>query len=392
MHVIVPTLDLITMLSKLRPMRSVVTSGFQFAIYTLEAYDQKLKLIVGDRSSITASMEIFADVKQEGKVSINGTDFYETMIKIVPDAKSTVFGSKNITLKSTDTKLNMSTTTYYSTINTKIDQKRSFSRVATDIKVTNSTSASTHEIQTIATHLSDIFKISNRLISSYTSDMAGLSGILLRVKQRRLFTVVSDGMRILEVVYPSEVDSEDFDVILPKMTATLLQALIEDGDEVVIKTDSRRVQFYINSDGLQTYVASNIIRANFPEYEAVFAAQGSQFKVDSQVISDNVSNVRKSLNDETYRVRIIFDGQKSLSLSNCKSSSHLQFSNEGIPVEEPNGSSFDIIANAFLLEGLLVLLKTPQIKIIVPPDNKPMVLSNLDSDLKIRTAIALARE
>lgn len=391
MHVVVPTLDLVTMLSKLRPMRSLVTSGFQFAVYTLEAYQGKLRMIVGDKSSITASTEVFADVKQEGKLSINGTDFYESMARIVPDSKSQVAGSKEITLKGSNTKLNLSTVTYYNKIDAKIPQRRTFGRVTQDLNLNDRDKPKDFHIKIKTRHLSEIFKVSNRLISSYTSDMAGLAGILLRIKDNKLMSVVSDGMRILEVTYPLTVQSEDFDVIIPKVASSMLQVLIEEGDEVDIYADSRKIKFYINSDGLKTYLASNLVRAQFPHYDPVFEASGTEFLIDNKLFSDNISNIRKSLNDETYRVRMIFDGT-NLSLENTKSSSHLQFSNAGLPVTEAQGQPFDILVNAFLLEGLLSLFKSENVGIVSPPDNKPMIIKNDGEDIKVRAAIALATE
>jgi DNA polymerase III sliding clamp (beta) subunit (PCNA family) len=391
MHVIVPTLDLVVMLGKLRPMRSLVTSGFQFAIYTLEAKDKKLKLIVGDRTSITASMEIFADVKEEGKISINGTDFYESVVRIVPDSKSTVSGSKEITLKSTDTKLNMSTVTYYSKLDVKVPQKRSFARVVTDLTINEAEKPGLHHVKVKAQHLAEIFKVSSRLISSYTSDMAGLAGILLRVKDKKMLSVVSDGMRILEVTYPHAVASEDFDVIIPKLTASLLQGLIEEGDEVELFVDNRKIKFFIDSDGLQTYIASSILRAAFPEYGPIFEADGNKLSVNTRLFADNISNVRKSLNDDTYRVKLMFDGT-NLSMTNTKSTSHVEFSNEGIPVDVKKAQPFELLVNAFLLEGLLSLLRSEDITIIAPADNKPLVILNQDDEVIIKTAIALASE
>jgi DNA polymerase III sliding clamp (beta) subunit (PCNA family) len=391
MHVVIPTLDLVVMLGKLRPMRSLVTSGFQFAIYTLEAYDDKLRLIVGDRTSITASMEIFANVKEPGKVSINGTDFYESVVRIVPDSKSTFSGSKEITLKATDTKLNMSTITYYNKLDVKIPQKRSFARVITDLVLNPDDRPGLHHVKVKAQHLSEIFKVSSRLISSYTSDMAGLSGILLRIKDKKMLSVVSDGMRILEVTYPHAISSEDFDVIIPKLTASLLQGLIEEGDEVELFVDARKIKFFIDSGGLKTYVSSSILRASFPEYSPIFEADGNELSINTRIFSDNISNIRKSLNDDTYRVRLAFDGTK-LAMTNTKSSSHVEFANEGIPVEVKGAKPFELLVNAFLLEGLLSLLKSDNITIITPPDNKPMVILNQDEDVVVKTAIALASE
>lgn len=391
MHVIVPTLDLVVMLGKLRPMRSLVTSGFQFAIYTLEAKDKKLRLIVGDRTSITASMEIFADVREEGKISINGTDFYESVVRIIPDSKSTVSGSKEIVLKGTDTKLNMSTVTYYSKLDVKVPQKRSFARVITDLTINEAEKPALHHVKVKAQHLAEIFKVSSRLISSYTSDMAGLSGILLRVKGQKMISVVSDGMRILEVTYPHMVTAEDFDVIIPKLTANLLQGLIEEGDEVEMFVDNRKIKFFIDSDGLKTYIASSILRAAFPEYGPIFEADGNKFAVNTRLFADNISNIRKSLNDDTYKVRLVFDGTK-LAMTNTKSTSHVEFSNEGIPVDVKSAKPFELLVNAFLLEGLLSLLKSEDITIIAPADNKPMVILNQDDEVIIKTAIALASE
>jgi DNA polymerase III sliding clamp (beta) subunit (PCNA family) len=391
MHVIVPTLDLVSMLGKLRPMRSLNTSGFEFAIYTLEAKDKKLRLIVGDRTSITASMEIFANVKQEGKASVNGQDFYESILKIVPEGKSSTVGSKEIILKRTDTQLKMETVTTYHKLNVNIAQKRAFHLVTMDLSLDELDKPKDHYVKIKAAHLAEIFKVSNRLISSYTSDIASLSGILLRVRNNKLLSVVSDGMRILEVIYPQPVQSDDFDVILPKLTANLLQLLIEEGDEVEIYVDSRRIKFFIDSDGLKTYLSSSILRAAFPEYEPIFNATGNTLSVNSGLFSDNISNIRKSLNDDTYRVKLIFDGTK-LSMTNTKSSSHMEFSNDGLPVTNVKAMPFEIMINAFLLEGLLTLLKSEDITLVSPPDNKPLVILNRDEELKIRTAIALATE
>lgn len=391
MHVVVPTLDLTVMLSKLRPLRSLTTSGFSFPIYTLEAYGDKLRLLIGDRLSITASMEVFAKVKKEGKISVNGADFYENVIRIVPDSKSTIAGSKEIELEGTDTQLKMSTTTYYAKINSQVSQQRSFSRVATDLSVNLADKPTTHQLKMQANNLAEIFRVSSRLISSYTSDMTSLSGILIRVRNKTMYSVVSDGTRILEVTYPQEIESEDFDVILPKITATLLQGIIEDGDEVEMCVDSKRIKFYINSNGLETYLASSIVKAAFPAYEGLFSVLGNKIKLDSRVFVDNITNIRKALNDDTYRVRLVYDG-KTLSMQNSKSSSHLAFSNSGVPVVEADSKEFDILINAFLLEGLLTLIRSDTLTLISPPDNKPLILLNNDDRLVIKTAIALASE
>ncbi len=393
MHVIVPTLDLVTLLVKLRPMRSLVTSGFQFAIYTLEAANDKLKLIIGDRSSITASMEIFAHVKKAGRISVNGTDFYESIIRITPDVKSTVGGSKEITLQGSDTKLSVSTITYYNKLNIEVPQKRTFHRVTTDLATDEHTTVWDQAVHIKAAHMSEILKTSNRLISAYTSDMTSLSGVLLRIKKKKLRSIVSDGMRILEVTYPHKVKAADFDVSLPKLTSTLLQSLLEEGDDIQLVMD-KKIKFLINSDGLKTFISSDFLRAHFPNYEPIFEATGSELVVNTQLFSDNISNIRKSLSDETYRIRIIFEDGK-LKMTNTKANSHLEFSNENLSVSQTNGQPFEFLVNAFLLEGLLALLKCEEVKLIVSPDNKPLILlsQNTDEDDPVvRAAIALAQE
>ena len=97
------------------------------------------------------------------------------------------------------------------------------------------------------------------------------------------------------------------------------------------------------------------------------------------------------LSFEIFRIRLVYDGT-SLSLVNTKSSSHIEFSNSGLPVVSAQAQPFEILVNAFLLEGLLSLLKSENITLVSPPDNKPLVIINEDEDIKIRTAIALATE
>jgi DNA polymerase III sliding clamp (beta) subunit (PCNA family) len=221
--------------------------------------------------------------------------------------------------------------------------------------------------------------------------MAGLSGVLIRCKAEKLLFVVSDGFRIIEIAYPTPVKSKDFDIILPKLTCSLLQSLIYDGDELEILSDSHQVKFRIDTDGLVTSVVSSLIVAYFPPYESIFAATGEKVKLYTRLLADNISNVRQVLEEEPYRLKLEFS-KKQLNLTNLKQSSHVSFSNDGLPLLSPIKTPFDLVVNAILMENSLAIIGSEFISIMVPGGGKPIIVDNEDTDLRIKIAIALAEE
>jgi DNA polymerase III sliding clamp (beta) subunit (PCNA family) len=388
MHVLVPTRDFIPMLSKLKPMRSITTTGFAFAIYTLEAYADKLRIIVSDNATITATTEIFAEVKEPGKASINGAEFFQLIAKIVPENSSKV-GSRTIELKSDTLKLSLSTNTKYTGADKGVNQKRVFSLINKDLHAKSDfpIGDSGIEINLPGVYISDIFKVLARLIANYTSDIAGLAGVLVRCKDSRIFFVVSDGFRIVEIQYPEPVSVRDFDMILPKISCTTLQMLVEDGDNISIKASDHKAMFTINADGLATTMTTSLVKANFPPYASVFDVQGVDIEIGTRIFLDNVSNVRRGMDDDTYRLKLEFING-FLTVTNYQAG-HSSFVNEGIPLNTSTGNS-GILINGFLLENSLALLGAQDIKITIPSNERPIIVDNMDDELKVRIAIALA--
>jgi len=389
MHVVVPTFDFIRMLNNLKPLKTLVTTGFEFAVYTLETQgSDKLKLIVGDGTNLMASTEIFADVKKEGKLSVNGNDFLQLMSKIHPDARGA--GSKEIELKTTSTKLHVKTYTNYVGAKKAVENKREFSLLTKDLVAKETLQKTEYEFKIKAVFMSEIFKVLSRMVSAYTSDIAGLSGVLLRVKDKMLRFVVSDGKRILEVFFPEAVNCNDVDVILPKITCLLLQTLLMEGDTLKISYDgNRQIKFEIDTQGLKTVVMSGIIVAYFPPYESIFNNTGEVLTMDVSILTDNITNIRRAIDDEAFRIHIKFDGD-TLALGNYNySDGHINFSNSNIPVVSSSSSGFEVLLNAFLLESLISLIPAESITLIIP-ENQPIILDNCDNSLRVRAALARA--
>jgi hypothetical protein len=390
MHIKVPTYDFIRMLSTIKPLRTVVTTGFSFAVYTLEAYDNKLRLVVGDKSTLTASTEIFAEVKQPGKVSVNGTDFLQVMSKIVPDVDQGR-GSKTLTMKSTDTNLGITTVTKYEG-SKGITQRRSFTLLRSHLKSREDYVPDGIAFEIPAEYLSDIFKVVVRMVSTYTSDIAGLSGVLLRIKSGIIKFVVSDGKRLLEIELPKKASAPDVDILLPKLTCSLLQTLIEDGDSLKVTYDGQRmVRFDIDSNGLKTIVVSSVIVAYFPPYQ-FFNETGPAFRIKTQLLLDNIINIKKALDDEAFRVQIVCDSE-TLSITNEHApDSHTRFTNSGIPLVQSGGadSTVNLLINAFLLESVLHLIGTEDIVVTVP-EGKAVIVTSVGSDLIVKAAVARAK-
>lgn len=390
MHVIVPTVDLVQTLSRLKPIKSVTTSGAMFSVYTIEATDNKLRIIAGDGYSFTATTEIFADIKSPGKISVNGTDFYTTMMKIIPAGRGPV-GSDKIEMKVDKNKLKIKTTTHYATSNAAIKQSREFTLVKAKLSPKDDEVPPDYHLKIPGEHIAEIFKIMSKMISAYTSDIEGLSGVLMRVRAGKIVFVVSDGVRLLEICCPYIVKASDFDITIPKMTCSLVQSLIGQGDQVDIHASQSRIKFITEQGGLKTTLLSSLIPALFPDYSSIFEAKGPTVTLDSKILRDNIANVRRSLQDETYRLKVEFNG-KTISLSNTHANSHLSFSNDNIPVESSKGGTFSLLINAFLLESMLSLIGYTSLNITVPSGNKPVVMLSENGDIKIRSALGVAVE
>ena len=393
MHVIVPTSDFVRLMSKLKPMKSLVTTGFAFTIYTIEAKDKKLRLIVSDNASITASSEIFANIQEPGTISVNGTDFF-LLISKLPHTNNPHLQSKNLELKSDRGTLTVSTSVDYTSIGANVAQSRTFTLVNTVLSAHDEFEPhgpAAIKVKLPALYLSDVFRALGKIIVNYTSNIAGLAGVLVRSKDKRLCFVVSDGYRIIEISYPESIDTPDFDIILPKVTCMVMQGLIGDGDSLELWADSNQVKFVIDNTGLRTSVLSSVIMAFFPPYASIFEANGVEIKVNTKLLVDNVSNVRKAIEEDPYRIKITFN-EKNFGVYNHGQGSHISFKNEGIPLIKGSPQPRDLVINAVLLDSSLSIIGSDAIQMTIPENKKPIIIDNLDDSLRIRIAIALVDE
>jgi DNA polymerase III sliding clamp (beta) subunit (PCNA family) len=295
-------------------------------------------------------------------------------------------------LKSSDTKLEVTTTSSYQDKDLSVDQTREFHLVASHLSINEADKPLQIQIKVKAEYFIEMLHLANRLVSSYTADITSLAGILLRVRNKVLVAVVSDGTRILEIKYPEPIGVDDFELILPKTTATILHGMVDLGNEIEICADSRRIKFYVDNDGLKTYLASSLLKGVFPEYEPIFKSEPRGFEVDTKVLLDNISNIRSSTHDDTYRIRLKFDGKDKIEVTNQKAAGHVGFSNKGIVVRGLGEGKIDALMNALLMEGLLSLIPSEKISLIAPPLDKPIILEGEFNNIKLRAAIALATE
>lgn len=393
MHVTVPTADFIRLMSKLKPMKSLVTTGFSYTIYTIEAKDNKLRLIISDNASITASSEIFATVQEAGVISVNGTDFFQLVSKL-PHTNNPNLQSKDLELKSDQGTLSVSTVTDYSNIGASVAQSRSFTLVNAILSARDDfipQGPTSIKVPLPALYLADVFRALGKIIANYTSSIAGLSGVLLRCKNKKLLFAVSDGYRIIEITYPTDVDAPDFDIILPKVTCMIMQGVISDGDNLELWSDGHQVKFVVDNAGLRTSVLSSIIMAYFPPYASVFDVTGTIVKLNTKLLVDNIANIRKAIDEDPYRIKINFTNNV-FNIYNHGQGSHISFKNESIPLLAGPPAPQDLVINAVLLDSSLSILGSDTIQITIPSDKKPIIVDNLDDNLRIKIAIALVEE
>jgi DNA polymerase III sliding clamp (beta) subunit (PCNA family) len=380
-------------MSKLKPMKSLVTTGFSYTIYTIEAQNNKLRLIVSDNASITASSEIFASVKEAGTISVNGTDFFQLVSKL-PHTNNPNLQSKDLELKSDRGTLSVSTVSDYTNLGASVAQTRSFTLVNAILSARDDFTPqgpTAIKVPLPALYLADVFRALGKIIANYTSGIIGLAGVLLRCNNKKLIFAVSDGYRIIEITYPTDIEAPDFDITLPKVTCMVMRGIVSDGDSLELWSDGQQVKFVIDNSGLRTSILSSIVMANFPPYSSVFNVTGTVVRLHTKLLVDNISNIRKAIDEDPYRIKINFT-DKVFNIYNHGHGSHISFKNEFIPLLVGPAVPQDLVINAVLLDSSLSILGSDAIQITIPSDKRPIIVDNLDDNLRIKIAIALVDE
>jgi DNA polymerase III sliding clamp (beta) subunit (PCNA family) len=383
MHLQIPIVDLVQLVSILKPIKSLTTQNLDFAIYTLEASEGRLRLIAGDGIGLVSYGEITAEVLRPGRLSVNGVDFFTAALS---------FGDSTevLVLRETATKLMMELVT--SQEGQKVKHKRTLSLLKDDLTVFQESFVETAIYTVPSEVLLGALKLSGKFLSAHTSDMDGLSGILLRTNQEQLQIVVSDGARLLEITHSLGAEVAASDVLISKTVYGMLAALFRYTQTIEVRASSARVKLTGDMDGKFAFLSAPVIIAEFPEYRHFFNNQtGTQFSVDARMFLQALSNVRKLLSDNLYRVNVLIT-KAGITLTNTKVS-HADFTSEGIPLMSFSGDRVSVTINALLLESLVQVCGNTELFIVVPGDNKPLSLSAIDKHgFGIRAALGVIEE
>lgn len=387
MHIVVPTIDLLNLIHTLKPIRTIKTVGHDFPIYTLIATDDKLKLIVSDKLSITASMEVFAQIKKPGKLSVNGRDLYSTVVQTKPYSNSDGVGSKEYTLKADDSKLYLKTDIFYG--RKSILQTRSLSRINADL---SNMERQDFNMAPISIKIENLNKILATLARIITSDAAGEIGqsILLRMRKGALTFVATDGVLVVEVAGDSENEVPDFDLLLPRQSCSMLSNLIMVGDILQIQYNTHQAKFLIDNHGLNLSFITSLIIGDYINYENIFNDDAFHLITNTKILWDNLNNINKTLGDESWRTQIEIM-KSTLRLSNLVKG-HYDFTNEGIPAVIFNANGNKWVVNSLLLSGLVSIVASEEVKLTVDSSQKLLRVYSTSGAPYIRGALGLNKE
>ncbi len=196
-----------------------------------------------------------------------------------------------------------------------------------------------------------------------------LTGVLFSFENKSLKLVSTDGFRLSEIKLKSEVDIEDFKVIIPK---TVLYELtkITDSESIDISFDKETNQIlFIIGD---TTLSSRVIEGEFPDYEKIIPqASISTVYVDKRELEKSIKLASVFARDSGKIVKFkVFDNKLIVSAESSSAGNQemeLEVRNED---ESPIQNEINIMFNFSFIEDILKVIADDEVKIIFAADNK----------------------
>lgn len=122
----------------------------------------------------------------------------------------------------------------------------------------------------VASLVSGLKQVENS--AALTSHKIELTGVLLKFNKGELCFVSTDGYRLSEkkISQKSITQDNSQQVIIPiKVVNILLKVLLDKNGDVDIYTEEEQIFFKYQEDGTTTLIFSNIIKGDFPNYNAI---------------------------------------------------------------------------------------------------------------------------
>ena len=207
--------------------------------------------------------------------------------------------------------------------------------------------------------------------ASKSTIKAELSSVYVNYEAGRLYFVCTDGFRLAEQVYKTDLGAEEFSFLLPVKSAGIITKLF-DGEGVVdiFTTDN---QLAIQNDDM--YFTCRLLAGNFPDYKKLIPPQGETSAV---VLKDDVANVLKLstvFSNEFHEVVLNIDPKNKL----CEITSQ----NKEVGVNQTNipgaleGDAITVTFNHRFLSEVLPVVTTDSFELSFTEPGRPIKLTTV---------------
>ncbi|NQY30864.1 MAG: DNA polymerase III subunit beta [Flavobacteriaceae bacterium] len=200
-----------------------------------------------------------------------------------------------------------------------------------------------------------------------------LNGLLMQIKDKKLFSVTTDGHRLSLFKSDIEEDIQDYEIIIPKKGINELQRLL-DNDEIEVEIHVTDKHLSVSSKGF-TFI-SKLIEGKFPDYNDVLPKES---KIKIQLDRDDLKNALNRvsiLTNEKYK-GVSFQLKIGALYLMSKNPEHEE-AEEELPVEY-TGDHLDIGFNVSYLLDILNHIPAGKVELSFT-DSMSSVLVNSHND------------
>lgn len=194
-----------------------------------------------------------------------------------------------------------------------------------------------------------------------------LTGVLFVSKGNNLYLVATDGFRLSELKFKTEVKMPDVKLIIPKAVLNEL-IKINGTEEIEVSFDKENNQVIFGIG--DTILSSRIIEGEFPDYEKIIPSLSvATINVDRVELEKAIKLASVFARDsgKIVKFKILED---LLIITAESSSSGNQETSLEIRSEEKIDKEINIMFNYSFIEDVLKVITDDEIKIVIAPDNK----------------------
>lgn len=311
----------------------------------IKAYKSKLTLSATNlETSVTTS--IAAKIEEEGEITVNGKTLNDVISNLSSGALEIEVSKEQLKLISGTFKSNIlgSNSSDFPSLPTQL--------LKDSIKIVRS--------EFVDSLSKVLFAVSN------DETRPILTGVLLIIKDKRLYLVATDGFRLSEVKMKKDVESSDLRIIVPK---AILNELVKiDGEEIEFSFDKENNQIiFLVGD---TILSSRIIEGEFPDYEKIVPTSSiASINVDKNELEKSIKLASVFARDSGNIIKLVVS-QNVLTIKAESTASGNQETDIEIRNEEKGEKITEIMFNYRFIEEYLKTVKDDELQIHISDNNK----------------------